>query len=80
MVAISLSASNDVRKLILRALINFLKEHGCATFNEIYSALSTTINGISKTYLREVLRDLIAQGMIERHADYKRKCIVFKLK
>lgn len=76
---LNLSTEERVKELVLRKLVHFLEESDGATFNEIYVAISQTIDSIKKTYLREILRELILKGVVERSADYERKQVIFKL-
>ncbi len=71
----------SARKEALRKIIvEVLKEaEKPVTFEELFNGVSGRLGDVRKFELREVLSELIREGLVKREPDYERRRMVFRL-
>jgi predicted transcriptional regulator len=67
-----------VRDKVKTAIIDYLSKISSATFDEIYDYVARNVKDVRKIEVREILSDLIREGVVRREPDYERRRMVFK--
>ena len=67
------------RDKIRSAITDCLGERGSLTFDEVFACVAGMLGDVRKIEVREILSELVRDGVVSRDPDYERRRMVFRL-